>query len=155
MSNPFWDFSLTRYALDEVPPACLALQDEFDLDVNVLLYGAWVAVMDQCLTVDHLEQMEVIIEPWRRRVVRPLRALRRQWRDYPGESGIRSDIKALELKAERQQQDMMLQFYRGASELPAAPQSLRKKLELVAQVASPDTTDWVPAIARLASRLGS
>ena len=98
MSNPFWEFSLAHYALDGVPQACLALQDEFGLDVNVLLYGAWLAAMDRCLTLEHLEDMERHIAPWRDRVVQPLRALRRQWRDYPAASGIRDEIKRLELR---------------------------------------------------------
>jgi len=35
MSSPFWEFSLAHYELDDVPQACLALQDEFGLDVKL------------------------------------------------------------------------------------------------------------------------
>ena len=50
MTNPFWDFSLASYSRDGVPESCLALQDDLNLDVNVLLYGAWLASQDKRLS---------------------------------------------------------------------------------------------------------
>ena len=70
MSSPFWEFSLAHYELDDVPQACLALQDEFGLDVNLLLYAAWLAGMDRCLTLEHLKGMDATIAPWRTRVAK-------------------------------------------------------------------------------------
>lgn len=153
MSNPFWEFSLAHYTRDEVPEACLALQDEFGLDVNLLLYAAWLAGMDQCLTVEHLKGMEAIIAPWRTRVVQPLRALRRQWRNYPDASGIRNEIKKLELGSERQQQAMMLAHYHSVEEQPRALRPVQKNLSLVAQFFCGDKGDWRPAVQRLAEKL--
>ena len=40
LDNPFWQFSLDAYQRDGVQPACLSLQDDWGLDVNVLLYAA-------------------------------------------------------------------------------------------------------------------
>lgn len=42
-SHPFWEFSLKVYADDSVKKACLDLQDQFALNVNILLYCAWLA----------------------------------------------------------------------------------------------------------------
>jgi uncharacterized protein (TIGR02444 family) len=154
MNNPFWAFSLAHYALDDVPEACLALQDGFGLDVNVLLYAAWLAEMDRCVTPEHLEALEAIIGPWRTRVVQPLRALRRQWRNYPQASGIRNQIKTLELDSERQQQDMMLAHYQSVEALPLAVCPLEENLSVVARFFCGDKGDWSPAALRLVVALG-
>ncbi len=40
-SSPFWDYSLGIYRKPGVADACIALQDEFGLDVNMLLACLW------------------------------------------------------------------------------------------------------------------
>ena len=42
----FWEYSLSRYAHDEVKDSCLSLQDKFDYNVNLLLF---------CMLCDSLE----------------------------------------------------------------------------------------------------
>jgi len=153
MTNPFWDFSLASYSRDGVPENCLALQDDFKLDVNVLLYGAWLASQDKRLEMEHLAALEVVITPWREQVVEPLRALRRRWREYPPADSLRGEVKRLELQAERQQQDMMLAFLRAASEPPGASQPLEENLEQVAFFTCPDQAGWRQPLRRLASKL--
>ncbi len=39
--HPFWDFSLEVYGAEGVPPACLALQEAHQLDVNIVLFCCW------------------------------------------------------------------------------------------------------------------
>ena len=41
--SPFWTFSLRIYGQPGVPPACLTLQDEHGVDVNVLLFALYAA----------------------------------------------------------------------------------------------------------------
>jgi len=153
MSNPFWEFSLAHYELDDVPQACLALQDEFRLDVNLLLYAAWLADINRRLTAEHLKGMDTVIAPWRTRVVQPLRVLRRQWRDYPQASGIRNEIKKLELDSERQQQDMMLAHHHSVAALPPAVAPLQENLSVVARFFCGDKGSWSPAVQRLVVQL--
>jgi len=43
--NPFWDFSLAVYRRPGVAAACLRLQDEAGVDVNLLLYFCWLATV--------------------------------------------------------------------------------------------------------------
>ncbi|HEX6103216.1 MAG TPA: TIGR02444 family protein, partial [Alphaproteobacteria bacterium] len=38
---PFWSFSVALYGRPGVAPACLALQDRFGCDVNLLLFAIW------------------------------------------------------------------------------------------------------------------
>jgi uncharacterized protein (TIGR02444 family) len=137
MSNPFWDYSLATYALDGVATSCLVLQDTIDLDVNLLLYAAWLAHMDQRLSGEHLAGVEAQIVDWRERVIKPLRALRRQLQDFTRAAGVCDEIKTLELHAEQQQQDLMFAFFQRAGDLSRAPRPLRENLLLVAQFACP------------------
>ncbi len=41
MSESLWDFSVRTYRGEWVSAACLALQDERGVDVNMLLYCCW------------------------------------------------------------------------------------------------------------------
>ena len=41
-NHPFWDFSLRVYGSDGVPAACIALQERRGIDVNLLLFSAWI-----------------------------------------------------------------------------------------------------------------
>ncbi len=40
--HPFWDFSLRVYGNDGVPAACIALQERHGIDVNLMLFSAWI-----------------------------------------------------------------------------------------------------------------
>jgi len=152
MSNPFWDYSLATYGLDGVASTCLALQDTIGLDVNLLLYAAWLARMDQRLSGEHLAGLEAEIVDWREMVIKPLRTLRRQLQDYSRASGVREEIKALELRAEQQQQDLMFAFFQRTGDLPQAPQPLRENLVLVAQFTCPQNAVWELTIDRLVTQ---
>lgn len=155
MNNPFWQYSLDRYAVQEVADTCLLLQDTCGLDVNLLLYGAWLASMGRCLQVEHLDALEREIAEWRERVVRPLRTLRREWRQFTPAAGLREDLKALELQAERGQQDLMWAFYRAAPALPGGAVDTAQNLRLVAAHGATGPGDWQVPTARLASLLAS
>jgi uncharacterized protein (TIGR02444 family) len=132
MDNPFWDYSLAVYARDGVADALLALQDEFGLDVNMLLYAAWLAERGLQLDAAHLIPLETRVATWREQVIHPLRRLRRQWRDYPEAAALREGLKALELEAEQSQQALMWEHFCTAIALPEAPGMLRHNLRLVA-----------------------
>lgn len=105
--NPFWRFSLETYAKPGVAPACLALQDQSDLDVNLLLFCCWAARCGRALSQGDLERLEQVSSPWRRNVVVPLRELRRWLKSRETEAQVasfRAGIKRQELEAERLQQ---------------------------------------------------
>ncbi len=132
MSNPFWDFSIAHYAIDGVAPACIALQDEYGLDVNVVLYAAWWGARGMRLEPGHLNAIETAVSPWRNRVVLPLRELRRQWREYPGDGEFLDAVKALELQAERRQQDMMYELGLDAGVRASSSAAVTQNLLLLA-----------------------
>ena len=150
MTNEFWAFSLATYAADGVAESALAVQDEMGLDVNVLLYASWLASRNQKLNRAHLAALEARIDLWRRRVVFPLRALRRALRDYPEASVIREGIKALELQSERQQQDMMWQFFTSAEPSSAGVDLLRDNLGLLVETVEVKPAVWEALLERIA-----
>jgi uncharacterized protein (TIGR02444 family) len=131
MTNQFWDFSLVTYAHEHVAEGLLALQEECGLDVNVLLYACWLASKDVLLTRGHLEALETHVAQWHRRVVLPLRRLRQELRSYSPANVLRDEIKALELRSEHQQQDLMWSFYLSVDTLPVGELPLEANLDLI------------------------
>jgi uncharacterized protein (TIGR02444 family) len=125
--SPFWRFSLQFYRLPGVAEACIALQEESGVDVNLLLFLLWHARAGRILAVADVERLEAEIAPWRGATVVPLRAIRRALKAPPGlvEPGtaeaFRTRIKAVELEAERLQQEAMHARVRASLLGQAAP----------------------------------
>ncbi len=126
--NPFWEFSLRVYRRAGVAPACLRLQDGFGVDVNLLLYCCWRGTVEGAeMPRADLAQAMDLVEAWRESVVRPLREVRRRMKagydgfDRPRTDTLRSDVKRLELEAERLQQAAL--FESAGNLTPAAGDS--------------------------------
>lgn len=111
--SPFWRFSLAFYRLPKVADACIALQEEAGVDVNLLLFLLWHARQRRRLTVGEVAALEEKIGPWRDVTVIPLRSVRRALKSPPAlveastAEAFRNRIKAVELEAERLQQEAM------------------------------------------------
>ncbi|CAA0126322.1 Uncharacterised protein [Halioglobus japonicus] len=155
MHNPLWEYSLATYRVKGVAASCLALQDSYGIDVNLLLYAAWLAQRNEGISVDHLTALDNRVTQWRDTVVKPLRALRCELRTYPQAAGVREELKALELRAEREQQDMMHAFYEHSAELAREVNPTLSNLTHVAHLASPGNRDWEGAIRHLAALVSS
>jgi uncharacterized protein (TIGR02444 family) len=104
MSSDLWSFSLSTYARPGVEPACLQLQSA-GINVCLLLCGLWLAERGVACNEHRLQQLRSVVEPWDADVVRPLRALRENWKVVATDDGelnaLREQVKALELEAER------------------------------------------------------
>jgi uncharacterized protein (TIGR02444 family) len=111
--SPFWRFSLRFYRQPGVADACIALQEEAGADVNLLLFLLWQGTLGRALSPADVEELERRIAPWRERSVIPLRAVRRALKSPPALVSaataelFRTKIKAVELEAERLQQEAM------------------------------------------------
>jgi uncharacterized protein (TIGR02444 family) len=118
--SPFWRFSLAFYRVPNVADACIRLQDEAGVDVNVLFYLLWHAALERRLGREDVVAIEARIGPWREQVVVPLRAIRRAIRTPPPgiEGGTaeayRTKVKGLELEAERLQQEALYDLAQGS-----------------------------------------
>ena len=110
--DAFWNFSLAVYRQPGVADECLRQQDEFGVDVNLLLFCAFVgAVHDAVLTSADIAAAKQVVEAWHNEIVRPLRNARRALK--PLEAGqdaiktLRAQVKAVEVEAERREQTML------------------------------------------------
>jgi uncharacterized protein (TIGR02444 family) len=132
--SSFWRFSLRFYGLPEVAHACLALQDEAGVDVNLLLYLLFLAESRRTLSRDEIASLDHAIAPWRDEVVKPLRALRRRLKsgvaDIPHDTGetFRNLVKRIELEAERIEQQRLEQFGLQATEAPSREAAARANM---------------------------
>ncbi len=131
--NPLWTYSLEVYQREGVAPLCLQCQDRFGCDVNLLLYGGWLAAQGLVLTPEHLARIDAEVDEWRQRVVRPLRSLRRELRGYAEAEAIRARISAVELEAEQQQQALIYRSHQASAALPGASDTAEANLALIVQ----------------------
>ena len=109
MDNPFWQFSLKLYATAGVENLCLQLQTQYGLNVNVLLWGCWLAEQDLLLDAEVLRQAQQSIALWQQQYVEPLRLMRQQLKDQAA-TKLRGKVMSAELEAERMVQDRLYAF---------------------------------------------
>lgn len=101
-------FALAVYGREGVPAACLALQDGLGVDVNVLLFAAFVgAVRGEVLTEADVAAADARVGGWHGDVVVALRTVRRRLKDYAAPASgvaaaadLRRKLKGLEIEAE-------------------------------------------------------
>jgi uncharacterized protein (TIGR02444 family) len=136
----FWEWSLSRYAAAGVAPGALELQDRHGLNVNILLWCAWIAGRFSRPEDIVLRKAIDLTAPWSRDVVAPLRAARRALKSPPRTASaelaaaLRENVKAAELAAERIEQELLA----GLAAKTLAPQ--------------PEATNALPECRRLMAR---
>jgi uncharacterized protein (TIGR02444 family) len=126
--SPFWRFSIAFYRQPGVADACIVLQEQSGVDVNLLLFLLWHAARVRVFAPADVSAIEERIGAWREMTVVPLRAVRRALKSPPrlveagASEAFRTRIKAVELEAERLQQEAMFALA-SASPLGAASRS--------------------------------
>jgi len=130
-TTPFWRFSLKFYGQSGVSDACIALQDGCGIDVNLLLFLFWLASERQLLSADEVKKLDATIKSWRELTIIPIRDTRRKLKgaktfvDPAKQEALRDKVKAVELEAEKLQQEALYAFTQSGplgkpSEPPAA-----------------------------------
>lgn len=100
LTSPLWTFSLLHYAKPGVKEACLVLQDQRGLDVNVALACLWHERRGGLpLSEEDMAQVLRAVTPAQRRVD-AIRALRRDAKDAPDGDALYRALKRAELLAE-------------------------------------------------------
>jgi len=116
LDNPLWQFSLRLYAEDGVAEACLALQAERGIDVNLLLFCAWLGTVSCVeLTPQDLAEAKRVVADWHGQVVQPLRRARVAIKlltsaSDPAIAQLRQAIKSDELAAEQVEQALLYRW---------------------------------------------
>ena len=119
MGSPFWNFSIAIYGANAVQDECLDLQDQFDLDVNLVLLCAFLgAGHGVVLTSGDIASARQEVDQWNEDIVKPLRAARRhlktiELRDahaVKAAAQLRAQVKTAELESERIEQMMLEQW---------------------------------------------
>ncbi len=117
----FWRFSLGTYRKPGVAQACLALQDKWGADVNLVLFCLWLGRRGRRLTMRELRAAISLVSPWQSGVVQRLRQARRAIpKTDPEAKPLRKRLAALELQAERYEQSLLDGFAARLRRLPPA-----------------------------------
>jgi uncharacterized protein (TIGR02444 family) len=111
MTGSLWDYAGGLYGRPGVAAACLDLQDAHGIDVNLLLFAAWLGqVHGLALDAAGVQAAVDATSAWQSEVVVPIRGLRRALKALPQRAAnpdvetVRDGVKALELDAERMEQ---------------------------------------------------
>jgi uncharacterized protein (TIGR02444 family) len=100
---PLWDWTLIAYGQAGVPEACLTLQDAHGQNTSFLLWAVWAEGPDAKALTEGAQVAKV----WDQAVLTPIRDIRRALKpafagvDDGAREGLREDVKACELRAER------------------------------------------------------
>lgn len=155
-AETLWPDMLRLYAMADVAPLCLSLQDEADVDVPLLLF---LVLADRhqlgCSDAD-LQSFLSAASQWRETVVRPLRDIRRAMKstfDGEAEAALREEIKCIELRAEKQH---VARLARDFAPSTGAPGALARRYLVVCALPAPlmqaFESVFPPAVAALGSK---
>jgi uncharacterized protein (TIGR02444 family) len=112
----FWAFSTAIYADPDVQAECLALQDNHDIDVNLLLFCAYVGARHGVVLREaELREADAQVRKWQNDIIQPVRKVRKTLKAFAtlaspvasSAAALREQIKRLELEAERIEQSML------------------------------------------------
>lgn len=128
LDHPFWHFSLGVYRDKGVQAECLDVQERLGVDVNLLLFCAYLGTVEGIqLTPPDLQSIADRVSSWHAEVVRSLRSARRVLKPWaaddtaigPEASALRKHVQNLEIKAEQIEQAILWQWF-SSQTLPRA-----------------------------------
>jgi uncharacterized protein (TIGR02444 family) len=127
--NPLWDYSLMSYKRAGVETICLTLQDEFNLNVNFLLYCCWLSTGAIKIADSELLQQVKELRYWDHEVLMPLRQARRALVNLriTETEALKDKVKLCELEAERLFQNEMYSSFVQLNKKPETAQAMSKK----------------------------
>lgn len=163
--NEFWRFSLAVYEPSDVANECLALQEALGLNVNILLFCAWLGNRSIDLSPSDIEAASRFVARWHDSVVRLLRSVRRQIKtDYGNEfANLRARVKEIELEAEQIEQAMLFAFAKdiqrsraGTDQRDVIARNVNEYIAMMSRDVPPKSSQpTVPFLVRAAQRLKS
>ena len=144
-AEKFWAFSLKVYAMPDVEQACLRLQYDHNLDVNVVLFCAWAGQQGISLDKAAFAEQIAAANRWQELAVQPIRGIRRRLKDLSvaglsidGRDGLRETIKAAELQAEQLEQAILVTTVIGLPEAGASVALADANFDAYWRITGPD-----------------
>jgi uncharacterized protein (TIGR02444 family) len=112
-SEQFWLYSLSLYpAIKEV---CLQWQDNFGVNINLLLFLLYLDKQQQSLSETQLQQLEDLLQHFSSEVTQSIRTLRRTlpspWLESDMQQPLRQQLLSTELAAEKLEQQLLVQQF--------------------------------------------
>jgi uncharacterized protein (TIGR02444 family) len=122
LEHPFWDFSLAVYSTEGVSAELVAIQDTFEIDVNLILFCLWLGFENGIeLSSEQLDSLHARSTHWHSATVVPLRGVRRYLKMGTAAQSIaqraaelRSQVKQLELLSEQIEQAILYEWFLGS-----------------------------------------
>lgn len=74
--SEFWNYSSQVWLLPNIEKNCLALQNDHEVNINILLYCCWVGDKNLIINDDNLQALLNAVQPWQE-IVEPLRESRK------------------------------------------------------------------------------
>lgn len=153
---PLWEWTLERYRRNGVAQLCLAQQERYGADVNLLFLALWLGAYGQKLGPQ--DDPAAIVAAWHETVVMPLRSARRAMKGWAMPQGgpthedrdsVRAKIQAAEIETERLELALLASWAASAvlAEAEAGVDTALVNLRRVLPMAADD-----PDLARLAER---
>jgi uncharacterized protein (TIGR02444 family) len=132
LDTPLWTFSLAVYGRPGVATECLDLQEKFGLDVNLLLFAAFIGAVEGVrLGSADIAAANAEIANWHKEIVRPLRSVRRALKPLNADA-LRTQVKTAELDAEKFEQSILWDWSRRQlAHWPRSDQALAANLNAV------------------------
>ena len=116
-AEEFWTFSLEIYGKPKVAEYFLFLQNQYQLDINFLLFCCWCGMTGR-IPLNHKFFLKAnnITYPWKDQVIKVIRQVRQNMKGgvdnilLSQSESVRKQIKSVELQAERVQQSSLVQI---------------------------------------------
>ena len=111
--NPLWDYSLKLYTQEDIKQLCITLQDNYDANVNIVLWCCWYASELGQFSQEFLNQILASNAPWHDHVTRQLRQARQWLRNNQQNKLVqpfRQQILQLEITSEAFQQKQLYEL---------------------------------------------
>lgn len=128
------DYAVAIYGREGVSSACLYLQNSAKVDVNVLLFAAWVASKGVAISHSDIKVAGAVVGPWHADVVKSLRSVRQRLKQGPPPapskqtSQLRKQLQTLEIAAELIELDELESF---AGQLKSRPILSARRLDAI------------------------
>lgn len=111
-SQALWQYSLTAY--EQVKDIALKLQDDYDLNVNLLLLSGYAQTLGCAIDEFDMQNLVTQTTQWQTTITKPYRALRRELKATINAEQYKMML-SVELELEREEQWRLTQY------LPALP----------------------------------